>query len=197
MKNIYLFITLILTSVWGVAQTQDEVISMITQKASSMKEFKCVFVQQKTSYLLAKPAVSEGEMEYISKTQNLSWVYTKPHQFGLYVDNGVIKKVTDEGEEILDAKNDRMYYGMMNVIMGCASGNILFDKSMFDIDIQEDGDYWKVEMTPKKRDMKRMFSKLTFFFGKDDKIIDRVEFTEVNGDATMILFYNKICLWED
>ncbi len=81
--------------------------------------------------------------------------------------------------------------------MGCASGNILFDKSMFNIDIQEDGTYWKVEMTPKKRNMKRMFSKLTFFFGLDDKIIDKVEFTEVNGDATTILFYNKMCLWED
>ena len=170
---------------------------MITQKASTMKEFKSVFVQEKTSYLLAKPAVSEGEMEYIANTQNLSWIYTKPVHFELHFDHDVIRKVTDEGEEILDAKKDRMYYGMMNVIMGCASGNILFDKSMFNIDIQEDGTYWKVEMTPKKRDMKRMFSKLTFFFGKDDKIIDRVEFTEVSGDATMILFYNKQCLWED
>lgn len=197
MKKIYLIVTLILTNIFSFAQTQEEVISMITQKASTMKEFKSVFVQEKTSYLLAKPAVSEGEMEYIANTKNLSWIYTKPVHFELHFDHDVIRKVTDEGEEILDAKKDRMYYGMMNVIMGCASGNILFDKSMFNIDIQEDGTYWKVEMTPKKRDMKRMFSKLTFFFGKDDKIIDRVEFTEVNGDATMILFYNKQCLWED
>ena len=154
---------------------------MITQKASSMKEFKSVFVQEKTSYLLAKPAVSEGEMEYVANTRNLSWVYTKPNHLELHFDHDVIRKVTDEGEEILDAKKDRMYYGMMNVI----------------IDIQEDGTYWKVEMTPRKRDMKRMFSKLTFFFGLDDKIIDRVEFTEVSGDTTMILFYNKVCLWED
>ena len=60
MKKIYLIVILTLTSLFSFAQTQDEVISMLTQKAASMKEFKCVFVQEKTSYLLAKPAVSEG-----------------------------------------------------------------------------------------------------------------------------------------
>ena len=52
----------------------------------------------------------------------------------------------------------------------------------------DDGAFWKAEMTPKRRDMKRMFSQLVFHFDKKTKAIDHVEFVESNGDKTMIRF---------
>ena len=43
-------------------------------------------------------------------------------------------------------------------------------------------------MTPKRRDMKRMFSQLVFRFDKKTNGISRVEFKDAGGDVTSIRF---------
>ena len=69
-----------------------------------------------------------------------------------------------------------------------ASGKKLFDTSAFFVAIYDDGAFWKAEMTPKRRDMKRMFSQLVFHFDKKTQVIDCVEFVEPKGDKTTIQF---------
>ena len=146
--------------------------------------------------MLAEPTVAEGLMSYNSPDK-MRWEYTSPYSFALLVDGEKITKITDGNEEILDAKSGRMYQGIVNIIMSSATGQKLFDKSMFNVDIQDVGDFWKAEMLPKKHNMKRMFAMLTFYFGKDDNIIKKVEMTEAGGDVTTIQFYdmkiNELC----
>lgn len=196
MKKLYIIVTLILTSVLGFAQTQEEVMATLTQAAASMQCMQCRFTQQKTMAMLTEPTVSEGLMSY-NAPDRMRWEYTSPYSFALLVDGEKITKITDGVEEVLDAKSGRMYQGIVNIIMSSATGKKLFDKTMFDVDIQDVDGFWKAQMTPKKRDMKRMFSMLTFYFGKDDHIIKKVEMTEAGGDVTLIQFYemkiNELC----
>ena len=196
MKKLYLLVILILTSILGYAQTQEEVMQTLTQAAASMQCMNCHFTQQKTMAMLAEPTVAEGLMSYNSPDK-MRWEYTSPYSFALLVDGEKITKITDGNEEILDAKSGRMYQGIVNIIMSSATGQKLFDKSMFNVDIQDVGDFWKAEMLPKKHNMKRMFAMLTFYFGKDDNIIKKVEMTEAGGDVTTIQFYdmkiNELC----
>ena len=196
MKKLYLIVTLILTSILGYAQTQEEVMQTLTQAAASMQCMNCHFTQQKTMAMLAEPTVAEGLMSYNSPDK-MRWEYTSPYAFALVVDGEKITKITDGNEEILDAKSGRMYQGIVNIIMSSATGQKLFDKSMFNVDIQDVGDFWKADMQPKKHNMKRMFAMLTFYFGKDDNIIKKVEMTEAGGDVTTIQFYdmkiNELC----
>ena len=196
MKKIYLICFLILTSVFSFAQTDEEVMNMLTQTAASMKCMNCRFTQNKTMAMLAEPAVSEGLMDYISPDK-LRWEYTSPYAFALVVDGDKITKITDGNEETLDAKSGRMYQGIVNIIMSSATGRNLFDKSTFDIVFTDDGYLWKAEMRPKKRDMKRMFAMLTFYFDKKTNVISKVEITEAGGDMTTIQFYdikiNELC----
>lgn len=196
MKKIYLICFLILTSVFSFAQTDEEVMNTLMQTASSMECIQCRFTQNKTMAMLAEPAVSEGLMDYISPDK-LRWEYTSPYAFALVVDGDKITKITDGNEEILDAKSGRMYQGIVNIIMSSATGRNLFDKSTFGIVFTDDGDLWKAEMRPKKRDMKRMFAMLTFYFDKKTNVICKVEMTEAGGDMTTIQFYdmkiNELC----
>lgn len=196
MKKLYLIVTLILTSILGYAQTQEEVMQTLTQAAASMQCMNCHFTQQKTMAMLAEPTVAEGLMSYNSPDK-MRWEYTSPYAFALVVDGEKITKITGGNEEILDAKSGRMYQGIVNIIMSSATGQKLFDKSMFNVDIQDVGDFWKADMQPKKHNMKRMFAMLTFYFGKDDNIIKKVEMTEAGGDVTTIQFYdmkiNELC----
>ena len=100
-------------------------------------------------------------------------------------------KIADGKEEVLDTKS-RMYQGMMKIIMSSATGKNLFDKSSFDVTISDDGNFWRADMKPKKSDMKRMFSTMTFYFEKKRDIINKVVLSEANGDNTTIQFTDII-----
>ena len=193
MKKLVLSILFIAFGLMVSAQTQlsenqaQEVIRQLTQEAAKMQSMQCRFVQQKTSTMLAEPSVAEGTMHYAAPDR-MRWEYIKPYAFALVVNGERIVKVTDGKAEVLEGNAGRMYQGMVNLIMGSASGQNLFDKSVFDVVLYDDGSFWKAEMTPKRRDMKRMFSQLVFRFDKKTKGISRVEFIDAGGDVTEIRF---------
>ena len=137
--------------------------------------------------MLAEPSVSEGRM-YFASPDRLRWEYATPYAFALVVNGERIVKVTDGQAEVLEGNAGRMYQGIVSMIMGSASGKNLFDASAFDMVFYDDGACWKAEMTPKRRDMKRMFSQLVFHFDKKTQVIDHVEFLEAKGDKTVIQF---------
>lgn len=168
------------------SQTQ-EVIRQLTQVASTMQSMQCRFVQEKTSTMLAEPSVAEGTMHYAAPDR-MRWEYTAPYAFALVVNGERLVKVTDGKAEVLEGNAGRMYQGMVNLIIGSASGKKLFDTTVFDIVFYDDNGFWRADMTPKRRDMKRMFSQLVFRFDKKTNGISRVEFVSANGDVTSIRF---------
>lgn len=193
MKKTLFAIVLIIASITAFAQTplnnsqSQEVMELLTETASSMQTMQCRFVQEKTMAMLAEPSVSEGLMYYSAPNQ-LRWEYTTPYAFALVVNGERIVKVTDGKAEVLDGKSNRMYQGMVGLIMGSASGKSLFDTSTFDITLYDDNAFWKAEMTPKRRDLKRMFNQLVFHFNKQTNGISHMEFIEPGGDITSIRF---------
>ena len=164
-----------------------EVMSQLSQAAASMQSMQCRFVQEKTSSMLAEPSVSEGVMYFVAPDK-MRWEYVKPYAFALVVNGDRIVKVTDGKTEVLDGKSGRMYQGMVGLIMGSATGKKLFDTTVFDIALYDDYSFWRADMTPKRRDMKRMFSQLVFRFDKKTNGISQVEFKDAGGDVTSIRF---------
>lgn len=193
MKRLLLSILFVALCLSASAQTRlsekqsNELMTSLTEAATSMRTMQCRFVQSKTMAMLAEPSVSEGRM-YFSNPDRLRWEYSAPYPFALVVNGERIVKITDGKVEALDGKSGKMYQGITSMIMGSASGKKLFDPSSFDAVLYDDGAYWKAEMTPKRRDMKRMFSQLVFYFDKKSQVIDHVEFIEPKGDKTEIRF---------
>ena len=193
MKKLLLSIVFIAFSLMVSAQTQlsenqsNEVIASLTKAAASMQSMQCRFVQEKTSAMLAEPSVAEGTMHYAAPDR-MRWEYTTPYAFALVVNGERIVKVTDGKAEVLEGNAGRMYQGMVGLIMGSASGKKLFDTTVFDITLYDDDGFWRADMTPKRRDMKRMFSQLVFRFDKKTNGISRVEFVEASGGITSIRF---------
>ena len=188
-----LLLALLSTSVW--AQTEkpltgaesQKVMATLTEAASSMQTLQCHFVQEKTSSMLAEPSIAKGTMHYAAPDR-MRWEYTEPYTFALIVNGEQIIKVTDGKAETMDSKSSRMYQGMVSLIMGSASGKKLFDASVFDVVLYDENEFWRAEMTPKRRDMKRMFSQLVFRFDKKTNGIIHVEFKDAGGDVTSIRF---------
>ena len=193
MKRYLLIMLLTVMGMTAWAQTplterqSQEVMTQLSQATASMQTMQCRFLQEKTSSMLAKPSVSEGMMWYVAPDK-MRWEYAKPYAFALVVNGERIVKVTDGQAEALEGNSSRLYQGMVGLIMGSASGKELFDASVFDVVLFDDGVFWKAEMTPKRRDMKRMFNQLVFCFDKKAKTISRVEFIGSSGDITSIQF---------
>ena len=193
MKKLLLSILFVAFSLMVSAQTKlsesqtNEVIASLTKAAASMQSMQCRFVQEKTSSMLAEPSVAEGTMHYAAPDR-MRWEYTTPYAFALVVNGERIVKVTDGKAEVLEGNAGRMYQGMVNLIIGSASGKKLFDTTVFDIVLYDDNGFWRADMTPKRRDMKRMFSQLVFRFDKKTNGISRVEFVEAGGGLTSIRF---------
>lgn len=193
MKRLWLSLLFVALCLSVSAQTQlsetqsNELMASLTEAAASMQTMQCRFVQSKTMAMLTEPSVSEGRM-YFSSPDRLRWEYVTPYPFALVVNGERIVKVTDGKAEVLEGNAGRMYQGIVSMIMGSASGKKLFDTSAFDVVLYDDGAFWKAEMTPKRRDMKRMFSQLAFHFDKKTQSISRVEFLGTNGDVTSIQF---------
>lgn len=193
MKKLLLSIVFVAFSLMVSAQTQlsesqsNEVIASLTKAAASMQSMQCRFVQEKTSSMLAEPSVAHGTMHYAAPDR-MRWEYTTPYAFALVVNGERIVKVTDGKAEVLEGNAGRMYQGMVGLIMGSASGKKLFDTTVFDIVLYDDNGFWRADMTPKRRDMKRMFSQLVFRFDKKTNGISRVEFVEAGGGTTSIRF---------
>ena len=165
----------------------EALIASLTETATSMQTMQCRFVQQKALSMLAEPMVSEGKLCYVSPDR-MRWEYIKPYSSALIVNGDRIVKVTDGVEEKLDSKSSRMYQGLVSIIMGSASGKKMFDTSLFDVTLYDDDTFWKAEMNPKRRDMKRMFSQLVFRFSKETQVISQVDFVDTSGDVTSIRF---------
>ena len=193
MKRILLSVLFVALDLFASAQTQlseaqsNEIMASLTETAASMQTMQCRFVQSKTMAMLAEPSVSEGRM-YFASPDRLRWEYISPYPFALVVNGERIVKVTDGKAEVLEGNSGRMYQSIVSMIMGSASGKNLFDTSTFDVILYDDGTFWKAEMTPKRRDMKRMFSQLVFHFDKKTQVIDHVEFIGSGGDVTLIRF---------
>lgn len=195
MKRILMIVMAVAMATVAVAQTDvplsdkqsQEVMAQLTEAAMGMKTMQCRFVQSKVSKMLAEPSVAEGTMHFASPDK-MRWEYIMPYAFALVVNGERIVKVTDGQAEVLDGKSGRMYQSMVGLIMGSASGKKLFDTTVFDVVMYDDDTFWRAEMTPKRRDMKRMFSQLVFRFDKKTKGISRVEFKDAGGDLTSIRF---------
>ena len=188
-----LLFALFSTGVWAQSEKplseseNQKVVSKLTEAAAAMQTLQCRFVQEKTSSMLAEPTIAEGTMHYAAPDR-MRWEYTKPYAFALVVNGERIVKVTDGKAEVVDGNSNRMYQGIVGIIMGSASGKKLFDTSVFDVVLYDEDACWRAEMTPKRRDMKRMFSQLVFRFDKKTNGISRVEFKEASGDVTSIRF---------
>lgn len=193
MKRILLTFVIAFFGITAFSQTplsekqSQEVTDQLTQTAAAMTTLQCRFVQEKNMAMLSEPSLSEGRMIYAAPDK-MRWEYFKPYAFALIVEGDRITKMTEGQTEVLDGKSNRMYQGMVSLIMGSATGKKLFDTSMFDVTLYDDNTYWKADMTPKRRDLKRMFSQLVFRFDKKTNTISRVEFIEAGGDVTSIRF---------
>ena len=175
----------------GAAELTDarkqEVIARINSAVSRLHTMSCSFVQTKHLSLLSDKMVSEGRM-YYSQPDRLRWEYTSPYKY-LFIFNGNKVYVgNDSRKDVIDTNTNKIFKEVARIMMSTVTGTALSNAADFDTEAAEEKGSWVVTLVPRKKEMHRMFAKITMTFSKSASMISELSIYEKNGDRTDIKF---------
>ena len=132
---------------------------------------------------------SEGKM-YYKKTDKIRWEYIKPIKYVLSMDGQNVHMTTGGKTDKTSLKSSKMFGGISNVMIGGVSGRGLVNSPDFDSQFMVGKDDYQIILTPKKKEIKDLFSSVQLYVGKSDNRIRSVELVEKSGDKTTITLKN-------
>lgn len=166
-------------------QQKQDVVTSINKAAAGMKSMSCSFTQTKYLSLLSDKMVSEGKMTY-KQPNKLRWEYTSPYQY-LFIFNGTKVYVGNKSrKDVIDTETNKVFKEVARIMMSTVTGTALSNSSDFSIDVADGKTEWKVTLTPKKKEMKKMFRKIELSFKKSNLMITEINIYENNNDRTNI-----------
>ncbi len=170
-------------------QQKQDVIGRINKAASGLKTMSCSFTQTKYLSLLSDKMVSEGKMNY-KQPNTLRWEYTTPYQY-LFIFNGTKVYVGNKSrKDVIDTNTNKVFKEVARIMMSTVTGTALSNSSDFSIDVSDGNTQWQITLVPKKKEMKKMFSKIVLLFNKSTLMISEINIYEKNSDRTNIKLKN-------
>ena len=193
MKKISIILLSLIFSLTAMAamteKQQQDVINKINKAASELKTMSCSFTQTKYLSLLSDKMVSQGKM-YYKKSNKLRWEYTSPYQY-LFVFNGTQVYVGNKSRrDVIDTNTNKVFKEVARIMMSTVTGTALSNTNDFTTQVTDDNKYYIVTLVPKKKEMKKMFSKIILYFNKTNYMIAEVNIYEKNNDRTNINMTN-------
>lgn len=168
-------------------QQKQDVITKLNQTSASIQTMSANFSQTKYLSMLSDKMVSDGKI-YYSKSDKLRWEYTSPYQY-LFIFNGTKVYVGNNSKQnIIDTNTNKVFKEIARIMMNTVTGTALSNNGDFETALSEDINQWIVTLTPKKKELKSMFTKVVLYFNKKSNIVSEINIFEKNGDRTNIKF---------
>ncbi|MBQ6047488.1 MAG: outer membrane lipoprotein carrier protein LolA [Bacteroidales bacterium] len=195
MKRILSLLCLLCLTVVCVAQASEltgdqrsAVVTKLSSASKNLKGLKADFVQTRTSTMLAAPIESKGTLSFMAPDE-VRWSYTSPQSTTLVIKGDNLSVVTGDGRE--RKSGNRMSKAMATMIRESFVGGSVFNERLFSSKIYDEGNTYRAELKPVRRDMQRMFQSVTVTFDKRNTLVQRLELQEKDGNATVIVFRNQ------
>lgn len=168
---------------------QDEIVGKMTQAANNMKTMQGDFMQVKELSFMDDKMTSEGKV-YYKKANKIRWEYTKPYKYVFSMDGQQVRMTSGDKTSKVPVRSNKLFGEISKVMVGGVSGSGLVDSPDFDARFMVGKDDYKVILTPKKKEIKDLFSSVQLYVGKTDNRIHSVELVEKSGDKTTITLKN-------
>lgn len=194
MKKITIILYILLATVISMSaamtpQQKQDVIAKINKSSAGIKSMNCSFTQTKYLSMLKDKMVSEGKM-YYQQPGKLRWEYTDPYQY-LFIFNGTKVYVANKSrKDIIDTQSNKVFKEVARIMMSTVTGTALSNTSDFTVDVEDGKTVWQITLLPKKKDLKKMFSKIILIFNKSNSMINEINLYENNNDRTNIKLKN-------
>lgn len=169
------------------AVAQDSLVGDLAEACSRLEIVECGFIQTRHVSLVDGDIVSRGNMVY-RKPDMLRWEYTSPEPFAFEINGQDISITYGDGGNVTDVSGNRMYREMVRLLLGAVSGELVTDERMFSVKVCSDGRTVTARLTPKKGELKRLWTCMTMHFEADTYKALGIDLTEAGGSETHIEF---------
>ena len=167
----------------------ERIVSEINTSASAISTLQCSFVQTKELSIMNDKMVSKGTMAF-ARPNKLSWHYTSPYDYTFIIADDKVLIGKGKNKNSIDLKSSQAFQGIAKMIAGSVTGKSLTQTDDFDVKILADEQVYVAQLTPKTKRLKKMFASIRLTFNRSSSVMQQVEMTEANGDATTIVFQN-------
>lgn len=192
-NRIYVIIFMSVLSLAGMAQqlSEQDMIKAIARSAESVSTLQCDIVQTKHMRMMQRGMVSKGSMKYC-RPDRLRWEYASPYTYTFLLCEDKVVLCKDGRKDMVDVARNRAMKELTSVMIGTMTGTALTDADAFDATVADEGRYWVVSLSPKKKDLRRMYTAILLKYNPATGNTERVEMTEKNGDRTVIELKNIV-----
>lgn len=165
-------------------------ISQFTAATSKIKTINSNFTQVKNLSLLKDKITSKGKF-YFKNPQQVRMDYAAPLNYTVVINGSKVTIKDGDKTSSMSAKSNKVFQQINQLMLDCAKGNILSNKS-FSTQLYENNDNYLAEMKPVTKEMKHIFSKVIVTIHKNDFLVSKLQMEELNGDKTVITYTNQI-----
>lgn len=182
-----LVLILLGSSAWA-GNDLDSILKKMDKRQRGMKDLKASFTQEKILELLEEKLISQGEMKY-RKPDRMSWKYFKPDPFLMIIKEKVMWLYYPDMK--VAQKYDLASAGeTLGLFVGFGK-SVEYLKKNYQIKLlKEKGDFYCLELIPKKEEELRYLSKIILWVKTKESWPVKTKIYEPNGDTTLIEFRN-------
>jgi outer membrane lipoprotein-sorting protein len=168
---------------------KDEIVGRIAKASAEMQTMQCDFTQVKDLSFMNDKMTSEGRM-YYKQTDKIRWEYLRPYKYVFAIDGRNVNQTTGDKINRTPIKSSKLLGEISKLMIGGISGSGLVDSQDFEVQLLVGNDDYKVILTPRKKEVKALFTAINLFVNKADSRIRTVEMIEKSGDKTTVTLKN-------
>lgn len=168
------------------AARQRQLIERINRSAAGITTLECRFTQVKTLRFLNDKMTSSGRMLFMADGGRLRWEYQQPYQYTFVINGEKVYIKSARNTQTIDIRQSRLFQSIAEMMMNSVTGKSLTSSADFGCTMYSGGDEWVALLTPKRKEMKKMFKEIRLHFSAQQQMVTQVEMTEPSGDTTVI-----------
>ena len=160
-------------------------------KSAKLQTITSDFRQEKKLLALTETMTSTGKF-WFKRSDMVRIEYEKPFFYRMIMNGDKVVVKDDERQSSVNVRSSKLFQQVNRIILDCIQGSILSNKD-FNTSVFENEKFFKLQMIPvQKSSMKEFFSTINLIVLKNDYSVESIEMLEPSGDATLMLFSNKV-----
>ncbi len=168
------------------AQQQQQVLQKFNGHAASMKTMQCDFVQTKKMKLMKNELRSQGVMFY-ARPNKLRWQYDTPYSYVFVLNGDKVTMKSKNNTQQVDVQRNKMFRQISDLILNSVTGGHLQSSSDFDVEIWKTADGYSAQLTPKKKELKKLYKQIGIVLDASCSMMKRITMEEKSGDVTTVI----------
>lgn len=162
-------------------------IAQIDKAARSIKSLQCDFTQVSDVAYLDEKATSTGKMSYRSNG-SLTWQYLSPFKYTFSVADGKAVMQSGKRTNTIDLKGNAQFQNIAKMVQGSVTGANLRNNQDFQVVMYANASQAMAYLVPKRAPIRNFLKSVKLYFSKSQKMVQKVEMTQANGDHITITF---------